>query len=176
MANFNEVEKRAEATLKEAGVFEHPVNPIAVANALGYKVYAVKFRDGSFSGRMLLKNGDVRIDVNAYDPPNRRRFTIAHEIGHALMHTEGYTNLEIPDRVNENAIARQELVLSRAASHDGPRPIIEAQADRFAAALLMPRAWIESSFEMEKDVSRLAKEYGVSEAAMDIRLKQLHLV
>lgn len=58
----------------------------------------------------------------------------------------------------------------------------EIEANQFAAELLMPRHLVKEAVERlgrrltEDDVTTLAKEFEVSERAMDIRLRTLRLI
>lgn len=173
MADYPKAEREAERIVKEYGINRAPVNAIGVANHLGYSVVAANLK---ISGRLILRNGQVQIEVNAYDPPNRRRFTIAHELGHlVLMHTTGFPDLVIPETIDERRIDNREIQLAARQDHDGIRPVAEAEADRFAAALLMPSDLVREMFSPHYNVKALARTFEVSEQAMDIRLKQLGL-
>jgi hypothetical protein len=92
----------------------------------------------------------------------RRRFTIAHEIGHHFLHSDGAT------------------VLCRAAdvdqSEDAAR-LKERQANRFAAELLMPEPVVRERVERDgPDVEELARIFDVSPIAMAYRLVNLDIL
>lgn len=61
-------------------------------------------------------------------PPRRRRFTVAHELGHFLIAAH---------RGDKRCTARDLLETKRETLHQKE----EAQANRFAAGLLMPKPW-----------------------------------
>lgn len=87
----------------------------------------------------------------------RRRFTIAHEIGHVLLHGASH----------QASLARDPR---------GRRSSWEREADAFAAELLMPRALIENAVsEHGADVPKLRQLFNVSAEAMRLRLKALRL-
>lgn len=105
--------------------------------------------------------------IVAFSPkasPGRLRFTLAHEVGHAFLHD--------PERVHARR-GRGER-----SAQEGRR---EAQADFFAAELLMPvwavdralpRNWRRgSTAEFEREVGRLAGLFWVSRAAMRVQLE-----
>lgn len=73
---------------------------------------------------------------------NRARMTVAHEIGHLLLHS-GKHVFHFEEPLNDNRFDP------------------EWQADEFAAALLMPRA----SFSRMRSVGQAMKYFGVSKAA-----------
>ena len=100
--------------------------------------------------------------VNRKHPRVRRRWTIAHEYGHFLF-----------DR-DKPGVDYLEPMLRK--------PESERFADAFAAAFLMPNAGVERRFsqvfEQNRDVNvgdvcRMADFYGVSLAAMTLRLESL---
>jgi Zn-dependent peptidase ImmA (M78 family) len=102
-------------------------------------------------GIILIKTG-VRED--------RRRFTIAHELGHFLM----------PSHRGNGQCTSKDLHES---GQGGEHRRQEAEANRFAAGLLMPSSWFTRDMSRlgEADVTHvqlLAKKYGTSlEAAVN---------
>mgnify|MGYP000846699600 FL=1 len=95
--------------------------------------------------------------------PERRRFSIAHELGHFLIpthkgHSEGGFACSLGD-----------LRVEDTREHDR-RQRIEAEANRFAAHLLMPPTRIRSALTLRqpdlREIVRLAGEFGVSREAM----------
>jgi Zn-dependent peptidase ImmA (M78 family) len=107
--------------------------------------------------------------VNHSDPPYRKRFTIAHELGHHFLHL-----LEDGEFVDGEAdLFRQ--------PHDSeeteitPKRRQEIQANMFAAALLMPEDAVRSEWQEMQSIGELARRFNVSETAMGIRLDQLGL-
>ena len=98
------------------------------------------------------------IAVNSARPLCRRRFSIAHEIGHYIL---GHNSLLFSGSGGEGMIKRD--------------PKQERAANAFAAEFLMPK--IALSREAHKYSLRgLARRYMVSMQAMEIRLKELGLV
>lgn len=51
----------------------------------------------------------------------------------------------------------------------------EIEANRIAAQIVMPKKLVEAKFAETQDASELATLFGVSKAAMEIRLKTLGL-
>jgi Zn-dependent peptidase ImmA (M78 family) len=102
------------------------------------------------------------IAVNLTHSPNRRRFSIAHEAGHAVLrHTAGYYLEYTVEDHWEPPNYRY---------HD------EQEANGFAAALLMDERWVREDYAAGmRDVEALAAHYAVSPAAMGFRLINLEL-
>jgi Zn-dependent peptidase ImmA (M78 family) len=157
----NDVELAAEKALENAGITGPPVNPIVIAESLGYSVNGSTFRDPNLSGRVQVRDGHTRIDINAREPFSRARFTVAHEIAHAVLHLAGSEDAEMRD-------------FHRSKSN-GPKPAKEIEADAFAAALLMPDKWVRERFATDSDAESLAQFFQVSLDAMKIRLRRLNL-
>lgn len=141
-----------------------PVQTVPIAEDLGLRVYRSGFGQWNDSVSGLIRkeaDGKFSIYVNSSHNVRRRRFTIAHEIGHFILHKD-----EIGDGVVDDMLYRgPESFTSRLTSE------MEAQANHFAADILMP--WHLLDAELEKgvaDVTELAKTFDVSPSSMSIRL------
>ncbi|MBV1788403.1 ImmA/IrrE family metallo-endopeptidase [Marinobacterium sp. D7] len=136
-----------------------PVNPARIAERMGIQV--VTESDSSISGKAEITPDGAFISFNPNDAEVRRRFTLAHELGHlALNHvTPSSPCLRDPS---------QNFSLS---NYDAK----ESEANRFAAELLMPAKAIEILIEKRDitDFSELARQFNVSLLAMEYRLKNL---
>lgn len=101
----------------------------------------------------------VREDVwqEAYFGVPHARFTIAHEIGHAVL---GHSQ-----RRFRAALSRERLDVPKVTKVD------ETQADAFAAAFLIPPALVEADPSLT--AKQLAEMFGVSLKCASIRLPQL---
>lgn len=135
-----------------------PVQTVDIANALGIKVFSVPGWPDDLSG-MVRKNvdseGGFDIFVNQNHPEKRRRFTIAHEIGHVILHPH-----LIGDGITDDALLRS-----------GLSNAVEAQANRFAADILMPRDKLNECIQGGMtSVPELARHFNVSEQSMAIRV------
>jgi Zn-dependent peptidase ImmA (M78 family) len=125
------------------------------------------------AGMLVREQNRVVIGVNGSDPETRQRFTVAHEIGHLLMH-RGRPLLVDAVRIN--------LRDSRSSmATDGE----EIEANSFAAELLMPRDLVLLQFRQaanagtrsyERLAEDLAEGFGVSRQAMEYRLANLGLL
>lgn len=140
---------------------EWPVQTVPIAQALGISVYRVPGWPNDVSG-MIRKseedggNSGYAIYVNGDHPEVRRRFTIAHEIGHFVLHKS-----LIGDGIVEDGLMRAQGFSSR----------VEYQANQFAADLLMPWHLINRAKKQGiASVEQLARAFNVSNDAMSIRL------
>lgn len=134
-----------------------PVKVGALANDLGLKVVISELPTG-ISGKLTRDPADREkwiIRVNRHEHRNRQRFTIAHEIAHFILHRD-----EIGDELTDDTFYRSGLSERR-----------EWEANRLAAEILMPWPLIRAEMAEEKKTpAELAQKFGVSEAAMHIRL------
>jgi Zn-dependent peptidase ImmA (M78 family) len=163
-------ERRAIAVLKDSGVSEAPVPVERIARRLGAQITYESF-EGEISGMLYRNRGTTVIGVNSRHAPTRQRFTVAHEIGHLLIHKGQPVFIDRFVRVNwRNGESNRE----------------EVQANAFAAELLMPRALVRKAIERalsrrrdvtpQELVSVLAKSFEVSAAAMQYRLTNLEIL
>jgi len=153
----------ALARIKITSDSDLPVAPADLADDLGIIVREVSFKESDISGAISRKDGGVVILVNKFDPPNRRRFTIAHELGHFYLHLGEDQEGEATDRVD----FRRTLYGGRAHTME------EQEANHFAAAFLMPCPLIGQALRGADNTQDMSASFGVSEEAMSIRLKTI---
>ncbi|NKD55162.1 MULTISPECIES: ImmA/IrrE family metallo-endopeptidase [Haematospirillum] len=117
------------------------------------------------SGMIERKKGEgYIITVNASDPETRRRFTIAHELGHYVYHRD-----IMGDGIDDDRAYRSTDAGKYHNTRIGRKE--EIQANKFAARLLMPEALIRQYQKKGMtDPADLARQFGVSEQAMKIRI------
>jgi Zn-dependent peptidase ImmA (M78 family) len=169
MLEIRIIRQRVEALLSRSGVRKPPVPVEEIAVNLGLEVRYAPF-DGDLSGALVRSRGETYIGVNSSDHPNRQRFTIAHELGHFLLHKGISLHVDKDFRVN----------LRDGDSSAGVNPE-EMEANRFAAELLMPTRFVVRDVEELRAVNQaaldaLARRYKVSPHAMKIRLSNFGFV
>lgn len=122
------------------------------------------------SGWIERKGENYEIAINSEDPRVRQRFTAAHELGHYLLHRD---LMEDGDRMNRH------IDRLYGEPEDNPNSpfssLHEVQANRMAAQILMPAPLVRDKFRDAPNLASLAKDFGVSQQAMEIRLKTLRL-
>jgi Zn-dependent peptidase ImmA (M78 family) len=162
------IQKLVENLLDKAQVHKPPVSVEKVAGLLSLHVRFEPF-EGDLSGCVVRKGNSTVIGVNSLDHENRQRFTIAHEIGHFLLHKGEQVFVDHGFRINLRSPET-----SKAASPE------EIEANYFAAELLMPQRFLleelegkELDIENEELVLDLAKRFKVSPQALGYRLANL---
>lgn len=143
----------------------------ALAQKLGARVL-IEWAPDDVSGALVSKGGRPVILANEKHPPVRQRFSIAHELGHLLLHASDDTT-----RNTRSAVVLFRDERSTTGTHKQ-----EIEANRFAASLLMPAEEVRRrvanrvSFLDEDFIAGLAREFYVSPQAMAYRLENLRLL
>lgn len=151
--SFEDIERLALEQLHNAGLYGvYPVNLETVAGNIGFKTM---FFRGKPEVSGAIDHRQKTIFVNQEENVQRQRFTLAHEIGHAVLHGGS-------DEVD----FRKDI--------DSPRTRKEIEANSFAANLLMPR---EHFSQVWKTQGRAWAElrFGVSQSAAKYRALNLGL-
>ena len=114
-----------------------PVESIA-EHFLGYQIDITDeglFEDPRYLGGIVFDENVIRINASVESHEGRYNFTIAHEIGHHVLHREHY--------LAERSATDPEIMCREASA----KPLVEQQADQFASALLMPADLVRRAAE-----------------------------
>jgi Zn-dependent peptidase ImmA (M78 family) len=143
-----------------------PVEVVPIAQALGLSVYRVTSWPDATSG-MIARDAErggacgFAIYVNAKHSEVRRRFTIAHEVAHFVLHRD-----LIGDGITEDALYRS-----------GLSDAVEREANGLAAEILMPKHLVRDAvMGGMRGLPELATKFNVSQQAMEFRLINLGLL
>lgn len=163
--------EEAKRILTELHITRPPVPVERAARHLGATIRYSPF-DGDISGIIHIKDGVPIIGVNSLHPPNRQRFTVAHECGHLVFDRELITH--------EVHVDKKFAVLRRDDISATGKEKKEIRANQFAAELIMPHAFLlqalgNNAIDIDDTelVTRLAREFKVSTDAMKIRMTNL---
>lgn len=132
---------------------------------LGYKLLRYPLGDNADLGFTIKKDNDIVIFTNSCSRLSREIFTLAHEIGHVILHLDD-KNSFIDDSVTINGRCTDEK---------------EQEANYFAACLLMPSDDVDRFIDLEiqdfqekglsaMDIARIMSEFNVS---FDMALNRL---
>lgn len=158
-------------------------SPYKVAEYLGIPVDKdINLDDAGndIEGKAFVDNKNPKIWINDFLGDNRKKFTLAHEIGHVL-----WDIVPAIDAVGlSNSFEDHGGTLSF--NRDGVGGIREYRANDFAGRLLMPQVVLRrelrklvkenNSTESAIIVPALAEKFEVSEQAMIVRLKKLKIL
>ncbi|MDP3196761.1 ImmA/IrrE family metallo-endopeptidase [Tabrizicola sp.] len=152
-------------------------NVVHLANDLGLKVFEedlLPYERGFLEKAPSLgsQSGWV-VRINRRDRPETQKFTIAHEVGHFVLHGARLEGLDALDgRVNRST----EGSLDPFSYLEDRDRVMESEANSFAAALLMPKNLFEPAFNrLSGDVDAIARLFAVSDSAVGRRLRELGL-
>ena len=161
--SIEKIKEQTQVLLMQHGYFslnQFPLPVEQIAKSLGYSVFSFspKRDDKIISGAISKKRKEILI--SSEDPYERQRFTLAHEIGHAVLHFP-------------NDPADSTFIDYRTPGIRTPR---ELEADEFAGSLLMPedhfkKAWVNTN----NNFYQLSKIFYVSQAAIGVRAFNLNL-
>jgi Zn-dependent peptidase ImmA (M78 family) len=153
-------EALADCIIKHFPEMEIPIPLSRIAEAVGI-VDIISQKTDAFEGVLITDGSKTKgsIAYNESSRPQRRRFTIAHELGHFLLPLHG-ANAQC---------AKADMSIGHFTSKDSNRAR-EAEANLFAASLLMPRAMFLSAIRRlgapeVGHIVKLADDYGVSKEA-----------
>jgi len=155
MTTFLDIKNEATRIAREAGVGDIIPTPLeTIATSLGFQSLAF---DGGDDVAGAIDHSQKRIFVNSNDPATRQRFTLAHELGHAILHS------------NENIVDYRKNFTNTTDRK-------EVEANKFAAELLMPenlfrKTWIHR----DGNLRAVSAIFGVSSQAAEFRAKSLGL-
>jgi len=165
---FNVIKKKAAKLLSNCDIDlasvdvtnrdEIAIDLKKIADSHSIRIEYHDFSD-NISGVFFKKNNKLFLGVNSNHHEVRQRFTIAHEIGHHVLHTD-----DILHHDDEKMHFRADRIQSSE----------ETEANFFAAEILMPAALIEKCVENDiVYVNELASCFNVSPQAMKYRLTNL---
>ncbi len=142
------------------------VDVVKLANRFGIKVYEYPFGEGVSGAVRKKENGEVSIYISDQDSVARQRFSIAHELAHAVLHK---------DLVDSHKVIKR-------SKNDFSN--IEIEANKLAEEILMPEKAI-SRFIKEENldknaeinssiIQKIAEAFKVSTMVAIIRLRNLN--
>lgn len=159
MNNFGSLQ--AQIILKECGLkdlTDFSLEDVAYSYVGGIKEENIKGAEG----RIMFNHGEALITINSsITLPGRRRFVLAHELGHFIMHKDQLVAHSDTDKTLNDWYK------------NGPQ---EIQANDFAKELLMPttsfKPLAEGKFSM-KQIDSLAEKFQTSKTATLLRYRDL---
>ncbi|WP_050025091.1 ImmA/IrrE family metallo-endopeptidase [Verrucomicrobium sp. BvORR034] len=102
----------------------------------------------------VIEERNFLINLSPYSGERRARFTMAHELGHYMLHSN---------------LGKHPITIQR----DGENNRVEWEANWFAAGFLMPEAEFKRLAARGWSDAEIGEHFDVSEAAVEIRRKAL---
>ncbi|SRR6266702_2452550 len=155
--------------LIQASQADYRIDVVGLAEKLGLKVYSLDMPDDQCGDIKKDQTGQVFIEINRNHPVTRQRFTVAHEIAHYVKHPHV---LEDKGQLDRKSTFKNEAEIK-----------LENEADKEAAAILMPaylvedyfkgKAWSKKTKFDPEMLNEIAGGFRVSRAMAITRLRDL---
>jgi Zn-dependent peptidase ImmA (M78 family) len=123
--------------------------------------YISTFNFNDVAGQLIKTEDENQIFVNRFDPNTRKRFTIAHEIGHLVLH---------PHKISDIYRRDKDYYINLSIQEQNE----ETEANYFASFLLIPTQSLVYTLKLTKNIEELATIFNVSTTAMEIRLNKFN--
>lgn len=169
------IRAKAEELLLRFNISKAPIPVEKFVTSLGAILTKSPSDDDKLSGFLVrdVGRGGTIIGVNKSHHRHRQRFSMAHEIGHWLLHPGQGVHVD-----DAGSMFRIDL---RDQDSAKGTDLEEKEANLFAAELLMPQALIQAAVEDfvpldEAAIAALAQRFDVSTQAMTFRLMYLRYV
>lgn len=169
--NLKLINTKVRSILRSFEPLAFPIDIEFIAKSRGLKVVPYPL-DDDVSGVLAIEGGQGTIGYNQKEPRTRKRFTIAHELGHFELHRQ-YSNLFVD---------KQFIYRSQTSGDTKEKLVMEQEANLFASMILMPSDVLRREVEkMEIDLGNedglryLSKAFDVSISAMSVRISSLGL-
>ncbi len=143
-----------------------PIDPTYIAKQVGVSVFEVDLAGDIDAILKYYQGGSTpAIFVDPRTSLNRKRFSVAHELGHFVLNS----------RLDpEGGILETDTFYRDVNSQTGDDPV-ERFANQFAAELLMPSRYVRSLADQGKTDLVMAADFGVSLEALRNRLNTLKI-
>lgn len=156
-------------TLRETLGLGIPLDVEEAVRRLGGTLHEVEELEEKMEARVLKRGERFQIELANGRPATRKRFSVAHEIGHLMLHM-GY--LMDPDRWSSTGDYQDSVYYRYGYSTE------EREADEFAAAFLMPRGLFFEAVQRHTragncDTAAIAEEFKTSRDAVMRRGRML---
>lgn len=196
MKRFSEIQRIADETRSKLWPSQNlPINIDLVIEKMGIDIVPVAgLKNLGMDACLSADQSAIYVDLENSRNPNveyRYRFTLAHELGHRILHSEMFQSFQITSNMSELGWARH--IMNRL-----DIPEMEKEADEFAGCFLVPGEQLQIKFNelypvavsefaangMDiKDVAwttlyarmatRIAPHFGVSDVPVEIRLRRI---
>lgn len=142
--------RRSYELLSDFGIGRQPVDVDWLTRAMGIHLHYLP--NPGWDGAVMSNERRAEIWIRSDTFRGRQRFTIAHEIGHLMLHPLGTEFRDVAPGTVQHSPQEQ-------------------QANAFAAALLMPKFLVQPlMYHSSLSVEEMAQRFDVSVQAMGIRL------
>jgi Zn-dependent peptidase ImmA (M78 family) len=153
------VRQMARKILAESKVKSPPVDLLQILSTHGIAYEEVEDFPDTVDALIVEDGPKIYAAVNARQHPHRRRFSLAHELGHYFMHRDG--------------MPEEPITIDNPPSDDlgaATKSPAEIEADLFAGELLVPLEMLKP--HVQKGIPELSKLFLVSEQVISIAISR----
>lgn len=174
---LRQVSEITEDILLNANITNAPVDIQAIAEQCNITIEEADLGD-DISGVLVIHNDKAVIACNTNQGLQRKRFTIAHELGHFALHR---------NKKKDTVFVDKDFIIKKYRSNKSYTEVElkqEQEANAFAASLLMPKNFVFEEICKEQVrnlpeselIAALAEVFNVSLPAMTFRLANLNIL
>ena len=153
LRHVGDPEAAADALRRLWGIGEMPIrNMVHLLESRGVRLFSLSIESKEVDAFSMWSADTPIIMLNNFKSAERSRFDAAHELGHLVLHRHGAKN---------------------------SNRLLEAQADAFASAFLMPSRSMKAcapKFATINSLISLKRDWGVSLAALNVRLHKVEAI
>jgi len=153
------VRKMAGKVLKESHIQNPPVDLVAILRRHGIEYEEVEDFPETVDALIIEVGTKVYAAVNSRHHLHRRRFSLAHELGHYFLHKDG--KFEEPITIDSPPSEENEF---------GSKDPAEIEADLFAGELLVPLEMLK--LHVKKGIPELSRIFLVSDQVVSIAISK----
>ena len=153
------VTKMARKVLRDSKIKAPPVDLVVVLRGHGIEYEEIDDFPDSVDAMIIARDDIFCAAVNIRHHVHRRRFSLAHELGHHFLHREGYPEIQvsIDNPPSEDAVI-------------GTKSPAEIEADLFAGELLVPFEFLKAA--PDKQIPALSRLFLVSEQVIAVAISR----
>jgi Zn-dependent peptidase ImmA (M78 family) len=155
------IRRAAEGLLRSCRIEAPPVDLKLICEKVGLCYEEVDYFPDDVDALIIPLEDRVVAAVNANQAGSRRRFSLAHELCHHLLH-------------QDRSALEQEITIDSPPSGSGgsAKDPFEAEADLFAGELLVPLKMLKKHFRPGMTAAELARVFQVSESVVSIAISR----
>lgn len=146
--------------LKKCGITDPPVDLRIVVRHCGLDYEEVDYFPDDVDALIVPMTDRTVAVVNKNQSETRRRFSLAHELCHHLLHGDRSV---LEDEITIDSPPAEEELQSK-------KDPFEAEADIFAGELLVPLPLLRKHFRPGLTAAEIARKFAVSEAVASIAI------
>lgn len=159
----------ARKILKDYKIKKYPVELMGILEDKNYKYIEINSWKNNVDALLIPEDGELYLAVNGKHHDHRKRFSLAHELGHIFLnHDLNYY---------KRKITFEDIPITVIKEHIAVQKHLETEANIFAGELLVPLNWLKKEFEKISNKNNiqsisfeLAKIFNVSSYVMSIRI------